>query len=96
MALDIDTRDLVANMVRYQRDDRKIAQYADCDVSHVRRARTRLAMQATGDCRWTGIAFQPDGNPRDALGADSFTRRAIKASEKLVRALERVGGHPAC
>jgi len=93
LAVDRDTADLVNRMVTYWPDDRRIAQYAGCDLAYVQGRRRAHERKHTGRMSH-GRALKPTSRESlgcECIGADQFTRGAVRGSQRLLAALQRAG-----
>lgn len=86
--LDYDTADQVRNMVRYIKDDERIARYLACDIRHVQNARAHLPMRIPKRMKPAPSESQ---NEVLELGKDAFTLQAIQGSQRLAAALAGAG-----
>lgn len=88
--LDYDSAELVRNMVRYIKDDDRIARYVGCDIRHVRIARrnlpsVRFSSYRQNPCHGDGTRERLD------IADDDFIKRGIAGTKQLAAALRRVG-----
>ncbi len=95
--LDDDTKDTLRKMVRYVRDDDRIAAHLRIDMAFVREARE---LEPAGVRHFATLSRKPirdempaNGQPEPiGMGEDQFTRNAKAGSVMLGQAIERMIG----